>query len=259
MAGIGLSLSAYSYTREAAPKPVTIDPRTWLSHGPARARRRQSHHQVTDLTASAPGRTIWLLAGRERDLSKASDDAVDEVRELLRAWSEGDVVARDRLFAIVYRELSRVAAAYLRQERRGGVLEPAALVNEAYLRLVDQRTSWQSRSHFFAVAAQMMRRILVDRARARGMNKRSGQWERVTLDDMKATSLPLDVDLLDLDDALSQLAALDPRKSQVAELRFFAGLSAEETGRVLGISLTTVEREWQAARAWLFRALSPSQ
>jgi RNA polymerase sigma-70 factor, ECF subfamily len=200
-----------------------------------------------------------VLAGREGDLGRSADEVADEVGELLRAWSEGDASARDRLFAIVYRELSRVAAAYLRRERRGGVLEPAALVHEAYLRLVDQRTSWQSRSHFFAVAAQMMRRILVDGARARSMNKRSGQWERVTLDDMKAMTLPVDVNLLDLDDALNQLAALDSRKSQVAELRFFAGLSAEETARVLGISIKTVEREWQAARAWLFKALSASQ
>jgi RNA polymerase sigma factor (TIGR02999 family) len=198
------------------------------------------------------------VEGQEEDLGRSADEAADEVGELLRAWSEGDVAARDRLFAIVYRELSRVAAAYLRRERHG-VLEPAALVHEAYLRLVDQRTSWQGRSHFFAVAAQMMRRILVDGARARGMNKRSGQWERVTLDDMKAMTLPVDVNLLDLDDALCQLAALDPRKSQVAELRFFAGLSAEETARVLGISLKTVEREWQAARAWLFKALSAPQ
>jgi RNA polymerase sigma-70 factor, ECF subfamily len=191
-------------------------------------------------------------------MGTSPDDAVDEVSELLRAWGQGDADARDRLFAIVYRELRRIAAGYLRRER-AVMLEPTALVHEAYLRLVDQRTSWQSRAHFFAVAAQMMRRILVDHARARNMGKRSGEWERVTLDDMNAMTVPLDADLLDLDDALRQLAVLDPRKSQVAELRFFGGLSVEETGRVLGISLKTVEREWQAARAWLFKILSASR
>jgi RNA polymerase sigma-70 factor, ECF subfamily len=192
-----------------------------------------------------------LRAGEEGNLGASTD----EVTVLLRAWSEGDAAARDRLFAVVYRELRRVAAAYLRRERRGE-LQTTSLVHEAYLRLVDQRTPWQSRSHFFAIAAQMMRRILVDRARAHRMAKRSGQWERITLDDMKAATPPVDVDLLDLDDALSELATFDARKSQVAELRFFAGLSVEEIGEVLGISLKTVQREWHAARAWLFKTLS---
>jgi RNA polymerase sigma-70 factor, ECF subfamily len=193
-----------------------------------------------------------VTAGEEGGL----DGSPDDVTELLRAWGEGDAGARDRLFDVVYRELRRVAASHLRRERRGGALHTTSLVHEAYLRLVDQRTPWQSRAHFFAVAAQMMRRILVDRARARRMRKRSGQWERVTLDDMSAGTPPVDVDLVALDDALNELASFDPRKSQVVELRFFAGLSVEQTGEVLGISLKTVQREWQAARAWLFKTLS---
>ena len=179
------------------------------------------------------------------------------VTELLRAWSGGDADARDRLLPLVYDELRRRAAAYLRRERRGGTLQPTALVHEAYLRLVDQRrAAWQNRAQFLGVAAEMMRRILVDRARARRAAKRSGKWARVTLDPALALSNPLDVRVLDLDHALRRLAALDPRKSRVAELRFFGGLSLQETGEVLDISLGTVERDWQVARAWLFDALS---
>jgi RNA polymerase sigma factor (TIGR02999 family) len=179
------------------------------------------------------------------------------VTELLCAWSGGDAGARDRLLPLVYDELRRRAAAYLRRERRGNTLQPTALVHEAYLRLVDQRRAvWQNRAQFLGVAAEMMRRILVDRARARRAAKRSGRWARVTLDPALAQSSPPDVRVLDLDDALRRLAALDPRKSRVAELRFFGGLSLEETGEVLEISLGTVERDWQFARAWLFDALS---
>jgi RNA polymerase sigma-70 factor (ECF subfamily) len=181
----------------------------------------------------------------------------NEVTQLLQAWSEGDLDARDRLFAAVYPELERLAAAYLRREH-GSAFQPAALVHEAYLRLVDQRTPWLNRSHFFGMAAQMMRRILVDRGRARRMGKRSGRWSRVTLGDDAAVTVPAEVDLIDLDAALSRLAAIDARKSRVAELRFFAGLSLDETAAVLGVSRKTVEREWQAARAWLLKNLSGS-
>lgn len=180
-----------------------------------------------------------------------------DVTELLRAWSDGDSGARDRLMPLVYDELRRRAAAYLRRERRDQTLQPTALVHEAYLRLVDQRRAvWQNRAQFFGVASQMMRRILVDRARARRMAKRSGRWARVTLDETEKATPPVDVEVLDLDAALTQLAAFDPRKSQIAELRFFGGLSLEETGQVLGLSIATVERDWQAARAWLFKTLS---
>ena len=185
-------------------------------------------------------------------------DAPDhEVTDLLRAWGEGDLGARDRLMTLVYGELRRRAAVHLRRERRDHTLQPTALVNEAYLRLVDQRSAaWQNRAHFFAIASRMMRRILVDRARAHRMAKRSGRWARVTLDDAARVAQPKDVDVLDLDAALTALAAFDERKSRVAELRFFGGLSLEEIGEALGLSMATVERDWQAARAWLFKTLS---
>ena len=178
-----------------------------------------------------------------------------DVTGLLQAWSGGDIDARDRLATAVYQELRRRAGAHLRRERAGHTLQPTALVHEVFLRLVKQdRTAWQNRAQFFGVASQMMRRLLVDRARARNMAKRSGRWARVTLDEELAQG-QADVDVLDLDRALSALAAFDARKSQVAELRFFGGLSLEETGHVLGISVATVEREWQAARAWLYARL----
>jgi RNA polymerase sigma factor (TIGR02999 family) len=187
----------------------------------------------------------------------AKQDPDADVSGLLQAWTRGDVEARDRLLTVVYQELRQRAAAHLRRERAGHTLQPTALVHEAYLRLVKQdRTAWQNRAQFFGVASQMMRRILVDRARARNMAKRSGRWARVTLDDEVAQSQPRDVDVLDLDRALGELATFDVRKSQVAELRFFGGLSLEETGHVLGLSVATLEREWQAARAWLYARLT---
>jgi RNA polymerase sigma-70 factor, ECF subfamily len=183
-------------------------------------------------------------------------DSDHEVTELLQAWVSGDLEARDRLLPLVYRELRRRAAAYLRRERANHTLQPTALVHEVYLRLVDQRSPWRDRGQFFAVASQMMRRVLVDRARRRRMGKRSGRWARVNLEEGAKAAPPVDVDVLDLDDALTRLAGFDPRKSQVAELRFFGGLSVEETAEALGVSRATVERDWQAARAWLFKTLS---
>ena len=182
-----------------------------------------------------------------------------DVTGLLHAWGRGELGARDQLMLVVYEELRRRAAARLRRERRGHVLQPTALVNEAYLRLVNQRdANWQNRAHFFAVASEMMRRILVDHARRRKMVKRSGGWARVTVDDAVAQSDPPDVDLLDLDVALSELASFDARKSRVAEFRFFGGLSLDEIAHALGVSCATVEREWQAARAWLYRRMTQS-
>ena len=179
-----------------------------------------------------------------------------DVSALLQAWSQGDVEARDRVMEVVYQELRRRAAAYLRRERAGHTLQPTALVHEAYLRLVDQHAAaWQNRAQFFGVASQIMRRILVDRARARKTAKRSGRWARVTLDESLAELQARDVDVLDLDAALTDLATFDARKSQVAELRFFGGLTLEETGHVLGLSVATVEREWKVARAWLYARL----
>ena len=179
-----------------------------------------------------------------------------DVTALLHAWTAGDTDARDRLMAVLYQELRGRAAAQLRRERPGHTLQPTALVHEAYLRLVDQRrVVWQNRGQFFGVASQIMRRILVDHARAHRMAKRSGQWARVTLDENIRAMSPVDVDVLDLDAALTRLAGFDPRKCQLAELRFFGGLSLEEAGEALGISLATAERDWQAARAWLLKEL----
>jgi RNA polymerase sigma-70 factor, ECF subfamily len=192
---------------------------------------------------------------QEAAVSEADHDAVD-VSALLQAWSQGHVEARDRVMEVVYLELRRRAAAYLRRERAGHTLQPTALVHEAYLRLVDQRaTVWQNRAQFFGVASQIMRRILVDRARARKTAKRSGQWARVALEESLAEQHPRDVDVLDLDAALTELAAFDARKSQVAELKFFGGLTLEETGHLLDLSVATVEREWRVARAWLYARL----
>jgi RNA polymerase sigma factor (TIGR02999 family) len=180
-----------------------------------------------------------------------------DVTGLLRAWSEGDAGARDRLVPLVYAELRRRAAAHLRREPRPPSLQPTDLVHEAYLRLVNQqRAAWQNRAQFLAVAAETMRRVLVDRARAHRAAKRSGQWSRISLNPDVASFDPLDVDALDLDAALTRLTAIDPRKSRVAELRFFGGLSLEEAAEVLQLSLATVERDWQFARAWLFGALA---
>jgi RNA polymerase sigma factor (TIGR02999 family) len=182
----------------------------------------------------------------------------DDVTRLLHAWGAGDLEARERVLVLVYGELRRRAAAQLRRERPGHTLQPTALVHEAYIRLVDQRrAAWQNRAQFLAVASQVMRRILVDGARARRAGKRGAGGIHVPLDDAPPVPVPaVDVDVLDLDAALERLSALDQRKGQIAELRFFGGLSLEETGHVLQVSEKTVERDWQAARAWLFRELS---
>jgi RNA polymerase sigma-70 factor, ECF subfamily len=182
--------------------------------------------------------------------------SASDVTALLRAWGDGDPTARERLMPLVYDELRRRARSYLRREREGHTLQPTALVHEAYLRLMGQdRSAWKNRDQFFGIAAQMMRRILVDHARAHKMTKRSGQWARVSLGEAIAQQHPVDLDILDLDTALTELAVFDARKSRVAELKFFSGLSLEETARTLEISVATVEREWQAARAWLFLRL----
>ena len=177
---------------------------------------------------------------------------------LLRAWGKGDTEAPERLLGIVYQELRRRAARHLARERPGHTLQPSALVNEAYIRLADQRrAAWENRAQFLAVASQMMRRILVDHARARLATKRSGQWTQVTLAEAdEVTVEPNHIELLDVDAALSRLARFDARKSRIAELRLFGGLSLEETGRLLNLSSKTVERDWLAARAWLFKFLS---
>jgi RNA polymerase sigma factor (TIGR02999 family) len=180
----------------------------------------------------------------------------EDVSTLLRAWSGGDRNALDQLTPIVYDELRRLAAHYLRQERPGHSLQATTLVNEAYLRLVDYKhMRWENRAHFFAVSAQLMRRILVDHARRHNL-KRGGGVQHVSLDETAAVGSEPSDDLVELDDALQALARMDPRKAQVVELRFFGGLSVEETAEVLKVSGVTVMRDWSSARAWLYREMS---
>jgi RNA polymerase sigma-70 factor, ECF subfamily len=181
-----------------------------------------------------------------------------EVTELLLQWSQGDGEALERLLPLVYEECRRIASGQLRDERAGHTLNPTALVHELYLRLVDQRrATWQNRAQFFSVAARMMRRILVDHARARNAQKRDGARVCVTLAEAITSEPGGDlVDLLALDEALDRLGSYDPDQRNLVELRFFAGLTVEETAHVLGRSPRTVKREWQLARAWLFRELS---
>ena len=191
------------------------------------------------------------------------------VTQLLLAWGGGDRSAYDRLVPLVYEELHDMAQRYLRHERSDHTLQPTALVHEAYLRLVDQSSArWNSRAQFFGVAAQAMRRILVDHARGRSTRKRGGDAVRVVLGepdgdaaafDGSAVTVPRDDELIDLDDALRALAVLDPPLVRVVELRYFAGLTVEETAEVLGVSPATVKRDWVAARAWLFRRLRGSR
>ena len=180
-----------------------------------------------------------------------------EVTQLLVAWSNGDPVAGDVLMPLVYDELHRLAHQYMRKERPGGMLQTSALVNEAYLRLIDQRdVQWQNRAHFFGIAAQMMRRILVDHARGRQSAKRGGSARLVPLDEGLIVSNERNAEVLALDETLKTLAVLGKRKSQIVELRFFGGLSIEETAEVLAVSPGTVMRDWTLAKAWLLREMS---
>jgi RNA polymerase sigma factor (TIGR02999 family) len=184
----------------------------------------------------------------------------EQVSQLLDQMKEGDESAAERLMPLVYAEFRALAARYLKRERANHTLQPTALVNEAYLKLVDQsRVQWQGRTHFFAVGAQAMRRILVDHARRRQRLRHGGQRARVTLDEAVALSPQRDEDVLALDEALERLSKLDPRQAQVVELRFFAGLSVEEVADLLGVSKRTVEGDWTMARAWLHRELSKDQ
>lgn len=175
------------------------------------------------------------------------------VTQLLVEWGNGDQAALDKLMPLVLGELRRLARSYLRRERTNHTLQPTALVNEAYLRLVDQRSArWQNRAQFFGVAAQLMRRILVDHARLRQAEKRGGsEQQRLSLSNVDRASHQSEVDLLALHEALDELATVDPQQSRIVELKFFGGLSIEETAEVLGIGHATVERDWKMARAWL--------
>jgi RNA polymerase sigma factor (TIGR02999 family) len=186
-----------------------------------------------------------------------ADASTHEVTQLLIAWSAGDKTALEKLTPLVYQELRRLAKRYMGRENVGHTLQPTALVNEAYLRLVEQKyVQWQNRAQFFGVSAQLMRRILVDMARARQQHKRGGAVRQVAFDEALVVSKERGEDLVALDDALQSLAAVDERKSRVVELRFFGGLSVEETAEVLQVSPETVMRDWKMAKVWLHRELS---
>ena len=180
-----------------------------------------------------------------------------QVTQLLIAWGKGDEVARDQLMSLVYEELHRLAHRYMKRESPGHTLQTSALVNEAFVRLVDQKNvQWQNRAHFFGIAAQMMRRILVDYARNRNYAKRGGGARKVSLDEALVVSDERSTEVVNVHEALERLAAFDVRKSQIVELRFFGGLSIEETAEVLGVSPGTVMRDWTLAKAWLRREMT---
>jgi RNA polymerase sigma-70 factor, ECF subfamily len=192
-------------------------------------------------------------------MNESANPAPGELTQLLIAWSEGDTCAIDQLAPLVYSELRKIAHRYMNREHAGHTLQTTALIHEAFLRLLgNPQESWQNRAHFYAIAAQMMRRILVDYARANLRAKRGGEMTRIALEDI---SLPvsepaLNPDVIALDAALEKLAEIDPRRSRVVELRFFGGLSVEETAHVLQVSPDTIVRDWRVAKAWLFRYLN---
>jgi RNA polymerase sigma-70 factor (ECF subfamily) len=208
------------------------------------------------------GRLLWPDAVSLILLKRMEDQApkTPPITQLLIAWSDGRREALDDLMPIVYADLRRLAGGYMRRESADHALQPTALVHEAYVRLIDQKqVKWRNRAHFFGVAAGMMRRILVDNARRRRAEKRGGDWERVTLADVEAAAdgQP-EIDVLALNDALERLAEFDPQQERIVELRYFGGLTIEETAEVVGISPATVVREWTIAKAWLRADLSRS-
>jgi RNA polymerase sigma factor (TIGR02999 family) len=182
--------------------------------------------------------------------------APQDISQLLEQSSNGNKEALDQLMPIVYEELRRLARHYMRHERAGQTLQTTALVNEAYVRLVNYKMDWQSRAHFFAIAAQAMRRILVERARKHRAAKRGGDAQRVSFDDAATVSPQRIEEMLAVENALASLEELDPRRGRIVELRFYGGLNVEETAHVLGISSPTVKREWRAAKAWLHRSIT---
>lgn len=178
------------------------------------------------------------------------------ITQLLIAWNQGDRGARDELMPLVYDELRRLARGYLRRERPGHTLQPTALVNEAYLRLIDQsQVNWQNRAHFFGIAARLMRQVLVNHAEAHRAAKRGGDAERIPLDDVDHLAVEQAVDLVALHESLERLERIDPPQCRIVELRYFSGLTIEEIAEVMGVSPATVKREWTTARAWLRREL----
>ena len=190
---------------------------------------------------------------------ESKETSPQQVTQLLVEWSNGDQDALEQLTPLVYGELRRLAGRYLRKERSDHTLQPTALVHEAYIRLIDQHNvRWQNRAHFFGVAAQMIRRILVDHARGRHAAKRGAMAPKLSLDEAIALPDRKEFDLVALDDALNGLAKIDPQQARIVELRFFTGLTVEETAEVLGISPATVKRDWVTAKAWLYRDISRS-
>jgi len=191
------------------------------------------------------------------DSSKVTSIPVGEVTQLLEAWQDGDQKALDQLLPLVYEELRRLAARFLRKERRGHTLQPTALVHEAYARLVgQQRTSLENRSHFFAVASKAMRRVLVDHARRYRAGKRIGIQDKVSLGEVEEPAIEPDVEVLAVHEALERLAEIHPRQAQLVELRYFGGLTNAEAAAHFGVSRATAERDWKVARIWLHRRLS---
>lgn len=208
-------------------------------------------------------RKIVYNQGRKHPIKRAflefflSQSQLPEITRILKSWSGGNREAVDDLIPLVYDELHKVAAQYLRRQRSDHTLQPTALVNEAYLKLIDiSNVNWQDRAHFFAVASQTMRHILVDHARAQAREKRGGGAQKLSLDEAISLSKEKEVDVLSLDEALHQLAAIDEQQSKIVELRFFGGLTVEETAVVLKISPATVKREWRIAKAWLYGKIS---
>jgi RNA polymerase sigma factor (TIGR02999 family) len=182
--------------------------------------------------------------------------APQDITQLLLAWGAGNKAALDELMPLVYAELRKLARGYMRRQPADHTLQTTALVNEAYLRLIDSsRVNWQNRTHFFAISAQLMRRILVDFARARNSQKRGGEVQKIELDETLVIPIEQKTDFVALDEALKELAALSPRQSEVVELRYFGGLSEEEIAQHLDVSARTVRRDWSVARAWLFRKM----
>ena len=209
-----------------------------------------AHFATIERNASAIIRLPGIESTQSPYQTRGKMAATEQVTQLLLDWNRGNDAALDQLMPIVYDELRRIARRHLKRERRSHTLQTSALVNEAYLRLIDQSTAWQNRAHFFGIAAQMMRRILVDHARSHLYAKRGAGARQVSLAEAAVVAGPAG-DLIALDDALLSLAEIDPQQSKVVELKFFAGMTTAEIAAVTGCSTATVEREWRAARAWL--------
>jgi RNA polymerase sigma-70 factor (ECF subfamily) len=222
----------------------------------ATSRKELDSYQMNESRARLPGGT-QSLQDPLRPPAYKTPPKLDEVSQLILDWADGDQTALDKLMPLVYDELRRLAHNYMRREHPGHTLQTTALVDEAYLRLVDQtHTQWNSRAQFFGIAAQLMRRILVDHARSHLYAKRGGGARRVALDEVAVLSPERGAELIALDDALERLSSIDPRKSRVVELRYFGGLSVEETAEILEVSAITVKRDWLVAKAWLRREMS---